>query len=54
MPQMVKQREADLMAEALGVRPKAPKALKVATLDKADMQRLLQGTGEGAGRGHRW
>ena len=39
---MVRQREEDLMAEALGLKPKAPKALPAAPrLDKADMQRLM-------------
>ena len=31
--------------QALGMKPKAPKQLKQAQLDKADMQKLLQGTG---------
>ncbi|KAL4450562.1 hypothetical protein ABPG77_000918 [Micractinium sp. CCAP 211/92] len=43
---MVKQREQDLMMEALGVKPKAPKQLKQAHLDKMDMQKLLQGSGD--------
>ncbi|KAL4439676.1 hypothetical protein ABPG75_002677 [Micractinium tetrahymenae] len=43
---MVKQREQDLMMEALGMKPKATKQLKQAQLDKADMQKLLQGSGE--------
>ena len=40
--------------QALGMKPKAPKQLKQAQLDKADMQRLLQGTGgwRGATPGH--
>ncbi|PSC74414.1 Multiple myeloma tumor-associated 2 [Micractinium conductrix] len=44
--EMVKQHEQDLMMEALGVKPKAPKHLKQAQLNKADMLKLLQGTGE--------
>lgn len=52
---MVKQREQDLMMEALGVKPKAPKQLKQPQLDQQDMQKLMQGTGqedeEGGGAG---
>ncbi|KAL4433567.1 hypothetical protein ABPG75_000008 [Micractinium tetrahymenae] len=47
---MVKQREQDLMMEAClsrtGHEAKATKQLKQAQLDKADMQKLLQGSGE--------
>lgn len=32
--------------QALGIKPKAPKQLKPAQLDKLDMQKLLQGSGE--------
>ncbi|KAI3434435.1 hypothetical protein D9Q98_002512 [Chlorella vulgaris] len=52
---MVKQREQDLMMEALGVKPKALKQLKQPRLDQQDMQKLMQGTGqedeEGGGAG---
>lgn len=33
------------LVQALGMKPKAPKVLKQAQLDKGDMQKLLQGTG---------
>jgi hypothetical protein len=36
-------------AQALGMKPKAPKQVKQAQLDKADMQKLLQGSGGGGG-----
>jgi hypothetical protein len=35
-------------SQALGVKPKAPKQLKQAQLDRQDMDRLLKGTGEAA------
>ncbi len=41
-----------LSPQALGVKPKAPKQLKQAHLDKMDMQKLLQGSGRGRGLLH--
>ncbi|KAL6771864.1 hypothetical protein ACKKBG_A28065 [Auxenochlorella protothecoides x Auxenochlorella symbiontica] len=45
---MVKQREEDLMMEALGMKPRPPKPVTQPKLDGADMQKILHGAGDAA------